>query len=63
MALDIQGLRADVKQFQTSLTANLKLQGLFMYDSLHEYLNPAMKYVLTSDSKQAGKELISITLT
>lgn len=49
----------------------LKLQGLHVYDSINDYTNPAMRYILTSNPKsllseevldQIDDELISISL-
>jgi hypothetical protein len=48
LGVEIEGLRANVKQLQTCVDVELRLKGLHVYDSLQDYLNPEMRYILTS---------------
>ena len=47
--MDVKNLFGKVVMLGGSMDVLLRLEGLYMMDSLHAYLNDNMKYIITSN--------------
>ena len=60
MNVNISGLGASAEMLHGSIELVLKLNDLSVTDSVQEYLDPNMKYIVRSEKDPESNELITI---